>query len=291
MVFKADFIWFVWMIFKVPENTFHEIYDLPLVSVDFIRRSTTHTRSWAGPMLKKDLVEQYLQAKPSCRVLQHHSDNVLLNRKHLGIHIVDTYVCKYIYLEHIVSIVDHDTYIYYCMKHYVDKCRVCVVDTEIFSWEPNLSTMWWLENLRQPSPSPGRTLKPQGAMATRLVFSCVFCEIMIVPTLRNFEFQLKDLLYLTYIFFLILGHSKKKTQITQKTIPLINLPQKNNDITTNHPMESPIEARAPGEVQLYGGGLGFEVQMVVMVVGDFGRFEKKTTYQPAWRCMFLMWVE
>lgn len=86
------------MIFKVPENTFHEICDLPLVSVDFIRRSTTHTRSWAGPMLKKDLVEQYLQAKPWCRVLQHHSDNVLLNRKHLGIHIVDTYVCKYIYI-------------------------------------------------------------------------------------------------------------------------------------------------------------------------------------------------
>lgn len=27
-----------------------------------------------------------------------------------------------------------------------------------------------------------------------------------------------------------------------------------------------MEARAPGEVQLYGGGLGFEVQMVVMVV-------------------------
>ena len=84
------------MIFKVPGNTLHEIYDLPLVSVDFIRRSTTLTNSWAGAMLKKDLVEQYLQAKPWCRVLQHHSDNVLLNRRHLGIHIVDTYVELYI---------------------------------------------------------------------------------------------------------------------------------------------------------------------------------------------------
>ena len=106
------------MIFKVPGNTFHEIYDLPLVSVDFIRRSTTLTNSWAGAMLKKDLVEQYLQAKPWRRVLQHHSDNVLLNRRHLGIHIVDTYVELYILHEPVC-------------RFNVDKCRVYVVDIEI----------------------------------------------------------------------------------------------------------------------------------------------------------------
>lgn len=97
--------------------------------------------------------------------------------------------------------------------------------------------------------------------ATRLVFSCVFCEIMIVPTLRNFEFQLKDLSYIHIVpnYWDIpkknTNHAKDHPFNKSSTVfPTTS--------TTNHPME----ARAPGEVQLYGGGLGFEVQMVVMVV-------------------------
>ena len=157
------------MIFKVPENTFHEICDLPLVSVDFIRRSTPHTRSWAGPMLKKDLVEQYLQAKPWRRVLQHHSDNVLLKRKPLGIHIVDTYVCKYLLYIYIYIYIQNalyltwilDTYIYiHCMNHYVDKRTICVVDTEIFRNKTSQPCGWKtydnrVHHLADPSTAGG----------------------------------------------------------------------------------------------------------------------------------------
>ena len=178
----------------------------------------------------------------------------------------------------------------YCMNHYVDKRTICVVDIEIFRNQTSQPCGGWktyhngVHHLADPINRRGRW--PQD-----LFFHVCFFQIMIVPTLRNFEFQLKDLSYIQIVpnYWDI----QLKTQITQKHIPSRNLPRSFQRHHNESSHDSSMEARAPGEVQLYGGGLGFEVQMVVMVVfsWDFGRFEKKTSYQPAWRCMFLMWVE